>query len=165
MSVNWAIICSDNNSKQILCQYFIWSTNELFLKFKYLHQKMFLFWKTFSWQKKNCILIHTSLKFVPKGSINVNTGSGYCLALNRCQAITWINMTTSSNGNIFRVTGPLCGNSPVTSEFPSQRPVMWSFDVFFDLRLNKCLSIQSGHRWFEMPLCSLWRHCNEWWSS
>ena len=31
----------------------------------------------------------------------------------------------------------LCaGNSPVTGEFPSQRPVMRSFDVFFDLRLN-----------------------------
>ena len=29
------------------------------------------------------------------------------------------------------------GNSPVTGEFPSQRPVTWSFDVFFDLRLNK----------------------------
>ena len=32
----------------------------------------------------------------------------------------------------------LCaGNSPVTGEFPSQRPVTRSFDVFFDLRLNK----------------------------
>ena len=26
------------------------------------------------------------------------------------------------------------GNSPVTGEFPTQRPVMRSFDVFFDLR-------------------------------
>ena len=35
----------------------------------------------------------------------------------------------------------LCvGNSPVTGEFPSQRPVTWSFDFFFDLRLNKRLS-------------------------
>ena len=34
----------------------------------------------------------------------------------------------------------LCGgNSLVTGEFPSQRPVTWSFDVFFDLRLNKRL--------------------------
>ena len=31
----------------------------------------------------------------------------------------------------------LCaGYSPVTGEFPSQKPVMRSFDVFFDLRLN-----------------------------
>ena len=51
-------------------------------------------------------------------------------------------MVTSSNGNIFRVIGPLCGkfindaNSPVTGEFPSQRPVTRRFDVFFDLHLN-----------------------------
>ena len=37
----------------------------------------------------------------------------------------------------------LCaGNSPVTSEFPSQRPVTRSFHVFLDLRLNKGLSKQ-----------------------
>ena len=29
------------------------------------------------------------------------------------------------------------GNSPVTGEFPSQRPVTRSFEVFFDLRLKK----------------------------
>ena len=28
------------------------------------------------------------------------------------------------------------GNSPVTGEFPAQRPVTRSFDVFFDLCLN-----------------------------
>ena len=31
---------------------------------------------------------------------------------------------------------------------------------FLDLRLNKRLSKQSRHRWFETPLRSLWRHCN-----
>ena len=51
----------------------------------------------------------------------------------------------------------LCaGNSPVTGEFPAQRPVMRSFDVFFNLRLNK----QSWGCWFETPSPSLWRHCN-----
>ena len=35
----------------------------------------------------------------------------------------------------------LCaGNSPVAGEFLAQRPVTRSFDVFFDLRLNKRLS-------------------------
>ena len=34
------------------------------------------------------------------------------------------------------------GNSPVTGEFPTQRPVTRSFDVFFDLRLNKRLGKQ-----------------------
>ena len=52
------------------------------------------------------------------------------------------------------------GNAPVTGEFPSQRPVTRSFGVFFDLRLNKRLSKQSRHAWFETPLRSLWRHCN-----
>ena len=55
----------------------------------------------------------------------------------------------------------LCeGNSPVTGEFPSQRPVTRSFDVFFDLCLNKQLSKPSRRWWFQMPLHSLWCHCN-----
>ena len=41
------------------------------------------------------------------------------------------------------------GNSPVPGEFPAQRPVTQSFDVFFDLRLNKRLSKQSWGWWFE----------------
>ena len=54
----------------------------------------------------------------------------------------------------------LCeGNPPVTVEFPSQRPVMRRFDVFFDLRLNKQLSKQSRRLWFEAPSRSVWRHC------
>ena len=40
-------------------------------------------------------------------------------------------MMTSSNGNIFRVTGPLCGEFTGPGEFPTQRPVTRSFDVFF----------------------------------
>ena len=53
------------------------------------------------------------------------------------------------------------GNSPVTGEFPSQRPVTRSFDVFLDLRLNKRLNKQSCGWWFETPSCSSWRNCNE----
>ena len=57
----------------------------------------------------------------------------------------------------------LCaGNSPVTGEFPSQRPVTLSFHIFFDLRLNKRLSKQWSGWWFETPSRSLWRHCNVW---
>ena len=50
------------------------------------------------------------------------------------------------------------GNSPVSDEFPSQRQVTRSFDVFF--ALNKRLSKQSWGWWFETPPRSLWRHCN-----
>ena len=69
-------------------------------------------------------------------------------------------MMPSSNGNIFRVTGHFAGNSPVPGEFRAQRPVMRSFDIFFDLRLNKRLSKQSWGWWFETPLRPLWRHRN-----
>ena len=52
------------------------------------------------------------------------------------------------------------GNSPATGEIPAQKPVTRSFDVFFDLRLNKRLSKQSWCWWFETPSHPLWRHCN-----
>ena len=68
---------------------------------------------------------------------------------------------TSSNGNIFRVTGPLCGEFTGPGEFPTQRPVTRSFEVFFDLRLNKRLSKQPWGWWFETLSWSLWRHCND----
>ena len=48
----------------------------------------------------------------------------------------------------------------VTGEFPSQRPVSRSFDVLFDLRMNKRFSKQSWGWWFETRSRSLWRHCN-----
>ena len=70
-------------------------------------------------------------------------------------------MMTSSNGSIFRVTGPLCGEFTGPGEFPTQRPVTRSFDVFFDLRLNKRLSKQPWGWWFETPAWSLWRHRND----
>ena len=38
--------------------------------------------------------------------------------------------------------GICAGNSPVTDEFHTQRPVTRSFDVLFDLRLNKRMSKQ-----------------------
>ena len=72
-------------------------------------------------------------------------------------------MMTSSNGNIFRFTGPLCG------EFTGHRwiPITKASDAelwcFSDLRLNKRLSKQ-WRRWcFETPSRSLWRHSNVRW--
>ena len=62
---------------------------------------------------------------------------------------------------IFSALLAICaGNSPVTGEFPTQRPVTRSFDVFFDLRPNKRLSKHWWGWWFETPSRSLWRHCN-----
>ena len=52
------------------------------------------------------------------------------------------------------------GNSPVTGEFPAQRLVTRSFDIVFDLRLNKRLSKQPQGWWFETRLYPLCPHCN-----
>ena len=44
----------------------------------------------------------------------------------------------------FSVLLAICaGNSPFSGELPAQRPETRSFDIFFDLRLNKRLSKQS----------------------
>ena len=51
-------------------------------------------------------------------------------------------------------------NSPVTGEFPAQRPVTQSFDAFFDLHLNKrgwVNNRKAGDLRRQRPL---WRHCN-----
>ena len=69
-------------------------------------------------------------------------------------------MMTSSNGNIFRGTGHLCGEFTGTCEYPAQKPATWNFDVFFDLRQNKRLGKQSWGWLFETPSHPLWRHCN-----
>ena len=76
-------------------------------------------------------------------------------------AMSW-NMMTSSNGNNFCLTDPLCG------VFIGQWWILRtkasdarSFDIFFDLCPNKRLSKQSWRRWFETLSGSLWRHCND----
>ena len=48
-------------------------------------------------------------------------------------------------------------NSLVTGEFPAQRRVTRSFDVFFDLSLNRRLSKQWWGWWFETPSRPIWR--------
>ena len=87
--------------------------------------------------------------------VNIRLGNG--LAANRQQAITWWRHQMET----FSALLALCvGNSPVTGEFPSQRPVTRSFGVFFHLCLNNRLSKQWWGWWFETPSRSLWRHCN-----
>ena len=57
----------------------------------------------------------------------------------------------------------LCaGNSPVTVESPHKgHAVTRSFNVSFDLRLNKRFGKQSWGWWFETPSHPLWRYRNE----
>ena len=44
--------------------------------------------------------------------------------------------------------------------WPSQRPLAWRFDAFFNLRLNRRLSKQSRYRGSKTTSRLLWRHCN-----
>ena len=69
---------------------------------------------------------------------------------------------TSSNGSIFRVTGPLRGEFTGHRCMDSPHKGQWRGALMFSLilRLNKGLSKQSRHRWFEAPSHSLWRHCD-----
>ena len=56
---------------------------------------------------------------------------------------------------------PVPGKFPSTGEFHPQRPMRRSFEVFFNLCLNKRLSKQSWGWWFEKPSHPLRRHSNE----
>ena len=74
-------------------------------------------------------------------------------------AVSFLHMMTSSNGNIFHITGPFWGESTSHQWIPLTKAVMRSFDVFFDLQLKKQLSTQARRWWFETPSRSLWPHC------
>ena len=102
------------------------------------------------------------------GSENEHTGTLWCWAISRHSLTTKSNIVFFSSYwtsrtwwrhqmETFSLLALCAGNSPVTGEFPAQRPVTPSFDVFFHLRLNKRLSKQQ----FETPSCPFWRHCNE----
>ena len=77
------------------------------------------------------------------------------------KVIIWLNAWWRHQMEIFSALLALCaGNSAVTGEFPSQRPVTRSFGVFYDMCLNKRLRKQSWGWWFETPSRILWRHRN-----
>ena len=69
-------------------------------------------------------------------------------------------MMTSSNGSIFRVTGPLCGEFTGLRWIPRTKASDVELWCYFDLRPNKRLSKQSWGWWFETLSCPLWRHRN-----
>ena len=85
-----------------------------------------------------------------------------CLKMVKLGLPWWRHQTET----FFALLALCAGNSPVTGDIPSQRSVKQSFDVFFDLRLNKRLNKHSRGLWFETPSHPIWHHCNErcrWW--
>ena len=71
------------------------------------------------------------------------------------------NMMTSSNGNLFRVTGHLCGEFTGPRWIPRTKASDAELWCFFYLRLNKRLSKQSWGWWFQTLSRPLWRHRNK----
>ena len=126
----------------------------------------------FQWRGKMCVLFGTFDGSLATKSLFFPGRPRYVTAMFRKYAEESHLLTTNFVTNFFlfhddvikwkhfRVTGHLCGEFTGPGEFPAQRPVTRSFDVFFDLCLNKRLSKQSWGWWFETLSRSLWRHCN-----
>ena len=68
-------------------------------------------------------------------------------------------MMTSSDGNIFRVTGPLCGELTGDRSIPRTKASDVELCCFLWSTSKWRLSKQSWEWWFETLPCSLWRHC------
>ena len=69
---------------------------------------------------------------------------------------------TSSNWNIFRITGHLCGEFTGHRWIPRTKASdaeLWCFPLI--RALSKRLGKQSWGWWFDTPSRSLWLHCND----
>ena len=75
----------------------------------------------------------------------------------KCKSISWWRHQMETFSALLAICA---GNSPVPGDFPSQRPVTRSFDVFVDLHPKKRLSKRWWGCRFETPSCPLWRHRN-----
>ena len=71
-----------------------------------------------------------------------------------------MHMMSSSNGT-FSALLDLAGNTQVTGEFRSQRPMTRSLDVFFHLRLKINDWVNNRKAGDLGRHCSLWYHCND----
>ena len=69
-------------------------------------------------------------------------------------------MKTSGHPNAFHIIGPLWGESTGHQMvFIHKRPLMQSFDVFFDVGMEKLLNKQSSCQWSKTPMMLMWHHC------
>ena len=150
MLAGWQFFCKYNNLDETISIHALkWchngrggaSNHRVIIWYKCLHANRwfvgFLWWSGIWWEIIRHFIIHHFLhRFIP-------------WSLWRHQKETFSSLLDFVSGNL-----------PVTGGFPSKRPMTHSFDVSFDLHLNKRLSKQSRRRWFETPSHSLWRHSN-----
>ena len=108
------------------------------------------FWLTFTWWTISICITNLSL---------LSTGMTYIWtpSLWKTWAYSWWRHQMETFSALLAIRA---GNSPVSGEFPTQRPVTRSFDVFSDLRLNKGLRKQSWGWGFETLSRPIWRHRN-----
>ena len=110
-----------------------------------------------------CCALRTSIQFYWLDSVTDTQSRMHCILapFDIYQSVlldTWWRHQMETFSTLLAI---YAGNSPVTGEFPAQRPVTQSFGVFFDRTPNKWLSKQSRGWWFETlwhPLC---HHCND----
>ena len=69
-------------------------------------------------------------------------------------------MMKSSNGNMFLVTGPLCGEFAGRQWIPLTKSSDAEHWCFLSSAPEQRLGTQHRRRWLETPSCSLWRLCN-----
>ena len=86
-------------------------------------------------------------KVASDGGQLISDSTTECVVMSNSELSCWRHQMETFSALLARCAG----DSPVTGEFPAQRPVTRSFDVFFDLHLNKRLSKQSWGWWFETP--------------
>ena len=120
-------------------------------------------------QRRVDVIMTSSLRRVPVDIGNCRIHDLYALYKNRtrffifiwssiknCRLHKHISHGDEIKWKLFCITEPLWGESTAVSVgFPSQRPVTRSFDVYFDLRLNKRVIRQSRRWWFETAWRSL----------
>ena len=83
----------------------------------------------------NTLSIFWIVKFIT--AVNLAMQEGRALVIMVLIALPWWRHQMETFSELLALCA---GSSLVTGEFPTQRPVIWSFDVFFDLHLNKLLS-------------------------
>ena len=107
---------------------------------------------------QHCIFVYTAHVDSPGDK---NLGSTLIGHRSNTQDVGSI-MMTSSNGNIFRITGPLGGEFISHLWIPLTKASDMELRWFLWCAWMNCWDTaeQPRHRWLEMPSCSLWYHCN-----
>ena len=143
----------------ILSSWWFENINFILQKTKYITNRFYLTAKIIWTQSVKQMIALTA------NTESINSRQGQTLNKNTPEktyghSLISIDMMTSSNGKFSALLAICAGKSPVPGEVPRQRPVTRSFDVFFDLRLNKRFSKQWWGWWFETLSRPLWRHRN-----